>query len=92
MREARMHWPTHPWTRGSYACYAPGQWTALRGVEAESAGRVYFAGEHCSLNAQGFMEGACETGLAAARQVLRQRRVRTAGLARTRRALLAGLR
>ncbi|MEO5624362.1 MAG: FAD-dependent oxidoreductase, partial [Dokdonella sp.] len=24
MREARMHWPTNPWTLGSYACFEPG--------------------------------------------------------------------
>jgi monoamine oxidase len=70
MREARFHWPSHPWTRGSYASYLPGQWTAFRGAEGESVGRLYFAGEHCSLEAQGFMEGGCETGEAAAREVL----------------------
>jgi monoamine oxidase len=62
MREARFHWPSHEFTRGSYASYSPGQWTALRGAEGRAVGRVHFAGEHCSLDAQGFMEGACETG------------------------------
>lgn len=70
MREARFHWPSHPWTRGSYASYLPGQWTGIRGAEGESVGRLYFAGEHCSLEAQGFMEGGCETGEAAAREVI----------------------
>jgi monoamine oxidase len=35
-------------------------------------GRLYFAGEHCSLSAQGFMEGGCETGEAAAAAILRE--------------------
>ena len=69
-REARFHWPSFPYTRGSYACYLPGQWTALRGAEGEPAGNLHFAGEHCSLAAQGFMEGGCETGERAASDVM----------------------
>lgn len=70
MTEARFHWPSHPWTRGSYACYRPGQWTAFAGAEGEAVGMLFFAGEHCSGEAQGFMEGGCETGEAAAAQIL----------------------
>ncbi len=33
-------------------------------------GNLHFAGEHCSLDAQGFMEGGCETGERAAAEVL----------------------
>jgi monoamine oxidase len=87
-REARMHWPSNPFVRGSYACYKPGQWTALRGAEAEPVGRLYFAGEHCSLVAQGFMEGACETGLAAARRILATRGLQPGPARLSRRALL----
>ena len=65
-----MHWPTHAWTRGSYASYLPGQWTALRGAEGEAAGTLHCAGEHTSLAAQGFMEGGCESGERAAKEVL----------------------
>lgn len=71
-KEVRFHWPTHPWTRGSYASYRPGQWTGFAGAEAEPVGRLFFAGEHCSLEAQGFMEGGCETGEAAAAAILEQ--------------------
>jgi monoamine oxidase len=74
-REARFHWPTHPWTRGSYAAYLPGQWTALRGAEGAPEGTLHFAGEHTSLGAQGFMEGGCESGERAAREVLASARV-----------------
>jgi monoamine oxidase len=72
MPEARFHWPTHPYTRGSYAALRPGQWTGLHGAAAEPVGRLHFAGEHCSLHAQGFMEGGCETGHAAAVAILAQ--------------------
>jgi monoamine oxidase len=68
-REARMHWPTHPWARGSYACFRPGQWSALRGAIGESVGGLHFAGEHCALETQGFMEGGCESGEIAAAAV-----------------------
>src|SRR5690606_33323639 len=61
----RMHWPSVPTALGSYACYAPGQW-AYYGVEGEREGRLHFCGEHTSLDFQGYMEGAAETGLRAA--------------------------
>ena len=61
-REARFHWPTHAWTRGSYACFMPGQWTTIRGAIGERVGNLHFAGEHCALDNQGFMEGGVETG------------------------------
>jgi len=69
-REVRFHWPSQPWIRGSYACYTPGQWTTLRGAAAEPAGALHFAGEHCALDTQGFMEGGCESGETAAAQIL----------------------
>jgi monoamine oxidase len=80
MKEARFHWPSHPWTRGSYASYLPGQWTGIRGLEAEPVGQVHFAGEHCSLDAQGFMEGGCETGESAAEAILESLGVEVAAL------------
>ncbi|MGH7717842.1 MAG: flavin monoamine oxidase family protein, partial [Gemmatimonadaceae bacterium] len=76
MREVRAHWPSHPFTRGSYASYLVGQWTGISGAEGESVGRLHFAGEHCSLEAQGFMEGGCETGQTAAAEILRDLGVR----------------
>ena len=81
MAEARFHWPSHPFTRGSYASYLPGQWTSIRGAEGEPVGRLFFAGEHCSPEAQGFMEGGCETGAAAAAAITtsRGRRLPAAG-------------
>jgi monoamine oxidase len=69
--EALFHWPSQPWVKGSYSCYLPGQWTGLRGAEGASVGNLHFAGEHCSLDWQGFMEGGCETGQAAAREILK---------------------
>ncbi|MCC3160621.1 FAD-dependent oxidoreductase [Hymenobacter sp. 15J16-1T3B] len=65
-RVERMHWPTHPFTLASYACYRPGQYTRIAGAEGRSVGNLYFAGEHCSAWYQGYMNGAAETGRMAA--------------------------
>ncbi|HEX2534063.1 MAG TPA: FAD-dependent oxidoreductase [Chitinophagaceae bacterium] len=67
----RMHWPEHPFTRGSYACYRVGQYTTIRGAEIKPVGNLFFAGEHCSSYYQGFMNGAAETGRMAATEVLK---------------------
>ncbi len=57
----RVHWPTEPFAQGSYACYRPGQWTDLAGLEGQRAGGIHFAGEHCSRQFQGYMNGAAES-------------------------------
>ncbi len=62
MGEARFHWPSHAFSKGSYSCYGPGQYTSLRGAEGLPVRGLFFAGEHCSLPWQGFMNGACESG------------------------------
>lgn len=71
-RVARFHWPGHPHSLGSYACYQPGQWTGIRGKEYGAVGRLHFAGEHTSVEAQGYMEGGAETGKRAAAAIGKQ--------------------
>ncbi|MBN1207992.1 MAG: FAD-dependent oxidoreductase [Myxococcaceae bacterium] len=66
---ARMHWPSHPFTLGSYSAYKVGQFTTIAGAEIEPVGNLHFCGEHTSLDAQGFMEGAALTGAMAADEV-----------------------
>lgn len=68
--QVRLHWPTFPWVKGSYACYLPGQWTTIAGAEGERVGNIHFAGEHTSVDNQGYMEGGCESGERVAREVL----------------------
>jgi monoamine oxidase len=65
-RAVRMHWPTQPWTKGSYSSYRVGQVTAFGGAEFPAVGNLHFCGEHTSADAQGFMEGAALTGAMAA--------------------------
>jgi monoamine oxidase len=67
---ARFHWPTFPWTKGSYACYKPGQWTTIAGSEGLPVGNLFFAGEHCSYDFQGYMNGAAQSGLDTAKAVM----------------------
>ncbi|MDY7232458.1 flavin monoamine oxidase family protein [Hyalangium rubrum] len=68
-RVARMHWPSHPLTLGSYSAYKVGQFTTIAGAEIERVGNLHFCGEHTSLDAQGYMEGAALTGAMAATEV-----------------------
>ncbi len=42
----------------------------MYGVEGERVGNLFFAGEHTSLEYQGYMEGGCETGQAVAIAIL----------------------
>lgn len=69
-RSLRAIWAAEPYALGSYSCYRPGQWTAIAGVEIERVGNLWFAGEHCSLESQGYMNGAVETAEIAARSIL----------------------
>lgn len=68
----RGNWVAHPFTRGSYTCYLPGQFTTIADLEGEAVGALKFAGEHADsfYSWQGFMEGACLSGLRAANEVL----------------------
>jgi monoamine oxidase len=63
-------WPAHRWTRGSYSYWKPGQYTRFAGVERERSGTCHFAGEHTSVDFQGFLNGAVESGERAAREVI----------------------
>jgi len=69
-KTSRFHWPTFPWTKASYACYKPGQWTTIAGAEGEPVGNLFFAGEHCSYDFQGYMNGAAQSGLDTAKAVM----------------------
>ncbi len=66
----RNAWDRNPWSLGSYALIRPGQYTSFYGVEAQPEGHVYFAGEHTSIDSQGYLNGAVESGQRAAAEVL----------------------
>ncbi len=64
------YWPGYRWTRGSYSYWKPGQYTKFAGFERERQGNCHFAGEHTSLDFQGYLNGAVETGERAATEIL----------------------
>lgn len=64
-----------PNIRASYSCWLVGQCTTIAGHEARAQGRVHFAGEHTSVDYQGFMEGGAASGLRAADEILADYRI-----------------
>lgn len=66
----RAYWPSNPFVKASYAAYRPGQWTGIRGTEGLPVGNLYFAGEHTSLDWQGFMNGGAESGRVVAERLI----------------------
>jgi monoamine oxidase len=68
-----------PWSDpnllGSYACWKVGQYTLFSGYEGVRQGNIHFAGEHCSINFQGFMEGGVQEGVRAADEILVDSRI-----------------
>jgi monoamine oxidase len=66
---AKFCWATNPFSKGSYTCYTRGQWSDFAGVELEPYENIFFAGEHCSVHHQGFMNGAVESSKWAAWQI-----------------------
>ena len=47
---------------GAWSQYNVGQYTGFSGIEPVREGNIHFAGEHTSLENQGFVEGAVESG------------------------------
>jgi monoamine oxidase len=59
-----------PTLLGSYAYWKPGQYTRFAGAERERSANCHFAGEHCSIDFQGYMEGGAQEGARAANEIL----------------------
>ena len=62
-------WEDDPWAQGGYAYFDPAFDPRLRNWLARSHGRIVFAGEHTSVDWQGYMNGAVESGLRAVEEV-----------------------
>jgi monoamine oxidase len=63
-------WTGYEWTRGSYSYWKVGQYTKFAGAEREIEGACHFAGEHTSIDFQGYLNGAVESGERAAGEIL----------------------
>lgn len=66
------HWPSNPFSKGSYVCNHPGYFTTIADNEAKTIDNIYFAGEHTSsfYEWQGFMEGAVLSGKRVAKEIV----------------------
>jgi monoamine oxidase len=67
------HWTSYPWTKGSYSYWKVGQYTQFAGIEGRPEGpngTCHFCGEHTSIDFQGYLNGAVETGQRAAGEIL----------------------
>lgn len=62
-------WEDDPWAQGGYAYFDHGFDPQSREWLARPHGRIIFAGEHTSMNWQGYMNGAVESGLRAAEEI-----------------------
>jgi monoamine oxidase len=65
-----ISWEEDPWARGAYAFFDSSFPPSMRRFLALPWKRVFFAGEHTSTTWQGYMNGAVESGLRAAEEVL----------------------
>ncbi|MFI5135160.1 MAG: flavin monoamine oxidase family protein, partial [Chitinophagales bacterium] len=69
-RFQRWHWPSYVFAKASYTSYRVGQYTTLSGAAQKPVDNLYFAGEHCSYEFQGFMNGGAQTGRRAAEAII----------------------
>lgn len=74
-----MNWSRYQWNYGSYACVGPGQYTSFWGTgkEIELKGKLQLAGEHTSEEFQGFMNGAYESGIRSANNIIKELMLKT---------------
>jgi monoamine oxidase len=62
-------WRDDAFTRGSYSYWKVGQYTKFAGIEGVKEGNAHFCGEHTSIDSQGYLNGAVETGERVANEV-----------------------
>jgi monoamine oxidase len=63
-------WYLNPYSYGSYSYWPTRYCQYFAGYEGVRQGNVHFAGEHCSLDYQGYMEGGAEEGQRAAAEII----------------------
>jgi monoamine oxidase len=69
-------WEDDLWARGGYAYFGPSFDPGLHHLLSRGAGRVLFAGAHTSREFSGYMNGAVESGLRAASEIVSLERMR----------------
>lgn len=69
-KKAVMNWTQNPYSKGSYSCYKVGQFSEIGFAESVPHGNMFFIGEHCDGDFQGFMNGAAKSGRETAKQII----------------------
>jgi monoamine oxidase len=83
-------WSAEQWTRGCYgAHFPPGVWTQLGPSLREPVGRIHWAGTETADRWMGYVDGAIESGIRAAVEVLEDRSRASAGSSTRPRSLTA---
>ena len=63
-------WSKNPYSLGAYSYWPTDYCHRYAGYEGVRQGNTHFAGEHCSIDFQGYMEGGAVEGRRAAQEVL----------------------
>src|SRR3954451_24858185 len=64
------YWQGYRWTKGSYSYWKVGQYQAFAGMERAEQNGCHFAGEHTSIDFQGYLQGGVESGGRAASEIV----------------------
>lgn len=68
-RATQSFWAASPWQKGAYSYWGIGDYTSIVGAAELSESNIHFAGEHTSVDYQGYMEGAVRSGERVAKEV-----------------------
>jgi monoamine oxidase len=71
-RAIQSFWAAEPWHHGAYSYWGIGHYTGFAGAEGLQEGNIHFAGEATSVEFQGYINGAVETGERVAREIKAQ--------------------
>jgi monoamine oxidase len=71
-RALKSSWVDDPWHHGAYSHWGIGHYTGFSGAEGLQEGAIHFAGEHTSVDYQGFIEGAVRSGERVAQEIHHQ--------------------
>ncbi|HYV93095.1 MAG TPA: FAD-dependent oxidoreductase [Chitinophagales bacterium] len=71
----KWNWASYVFAKCSYLSYSPGQYTSMGGAQYKPVDNLYFAGEHCSYDFQGFMNGGAQTGREVAEKIIAKLKV-----------------
>jgi len=68
LRSFAYDWNADPYSKGTWCNYRPGMWTTSGAAMRQREGRIVFSGADIADGWRGFIDGAIESGLRAARE------------------------